>query len=403
MSLTFRRGICSSSVLCDAVKPAVKGGSGSKNPENIERNLPGRTKLKAWERAGESKDEFFSKRYRHIHAKRLENDVEKRQQYYAKKREEAKKAGKTEFKNERYLHKKKFELKDIYKKFDSNPFSEFIYGTSSVLAALRSNKRGFYNQLLINNPESKDKEIMTLAHKLDIKIVMVDNKHELNVLTNNGVHNGYVLETKPLLPQPIIQLGEVMGKDYMIDEDNYGDILPQPYQTKNSNPLGIFIDGVSDPHNVGAIIRSAYFLGADFLVMSEKNNAKLSPIVTKTSVGATEFLPIMSTSKPLQFFEKSRANGWAFISAGSIVHHRDSSISQTLQSKSLEFEELSAVLEKTPTILVLGSEGDGIRTSLKLRSDFVVGIKSGANVDRTIDSLNVSVAAALLIQKTLQG
>jgi 21S rRNA (GM2251-2'-O)-methyltransferase len=403
MSLVFRRQLSGGSALLQAVKPAVRSRKESRGFEAVERNLPKPDKLKAWDKAGESKDEFFTKRYSHVHAKRIQNDNPKRREAYTQQRDDRKRERYQEQRTDRFQHKRKFESKDIYKKFDPNPFSEFIYGTSSVVAALRANKREFFNKLLVYNPESKDKEILALAHKLGVKTVFVDSKNDLNRITNNGIHNGYVLETKPLTPQPIIQLGEVIEKDYTIDEDNYGDLLPQPYQTKNINPLGIYVDGVSDPHNIGAIIRSAYFLGADFLVMSEKNNAKLSPVVTKTSVGATEFLPIMSATKPLQFFEKSKENGWSFISAGSIVHHKDATISQTLQSKSIEVDELNSVLEKSPVVLVLGSEGEGIRTTLKLRSDFIVGIKSGPHVDRSIDSLNVSVAAALLIQKTLQG
>ncbi|KAH3679654.1 hypothetical protein WICMUC_000794 [Wickerhamomyces mucosus] len=405
MSFCTKRCFSINTTVLKNIQPAVKLENTSKpgQTQRFERNFPVKSSQKAWEREGLDKDTFFKKKYAHVHArnKGTEEDIKSRD-HYRELRKTKRKEENNEFKQQRFQHRNKYDSRDVYKTLKPNPLSEFIYGTSAVIAALEANKREFFNKLYIHKPDSKDREIIKLATKLGVRTVTVDSKHELNVLTNNAVHNGYVLETKALAPTSIFQLGETSGKDYFIDEDNFGDSLKQPFRTQNSNPLGIYLDGVTDPHNIGAIIRSAYFLGADFLVMSERNSAPLSPIVTKTSVGATEFLPIMTVNKPLSFFDKSRENGWTFIAADSISSvHRDAKIAQTLQSKFLKTDDLSSLLEKGPCVLVMGSEGEGIRTTLKLKSDYLVEIEKPRHINPVIDSLNVSVATALLIQKIL--
>lgn len=402
MSLNLRSSLNRAIRCLSTVKPAIQPNHKQRTFENVEKNIALKKPPKAWQKAGEEKDQYFKRRFAHVHAKQKENDYESRRSRFQDQRDLKRQSFKSEIRDDRQRHKSKFGGKDIMRRLSPNPLSEFIYGKSAVTAALKANKREFFNNLYIAKKLGReDEEIAKLATELGVKITFLTARGALDQMTKNAVHNGYVLETKPLQPASVVSLGPVEGSDYTINEDNFGDVLPQPYQTLNPNPLGIYIDGVTDPHNVGAIARSAYFFGADFLITSEKNTATLSPVVTKVSVGATEFLPIMTASKPLQFFEKSKSSGWTFIAAGSTIHERDPRIAQTLQSKSVHMNDLNALLEKGPCVLVLGSEGEGIRTTLKLRSDFLVEIESGKNVDPLVDSLNVSVASAMLIQKTL--
>ncbi|CDR38805.1 CYFA0S02e06062g1_1 [Cyberlindnera fabianii] len=399
--LNFKQAFSTSSKLAKAIKPAVRSTRHSKDVESMDKNIPFEKPQKAWERAGESKDDYFRSRFSHVHAKQKQNDPAERRKSYETIRKTRASNYKRERYNDRQQHKQKF-ARDVYRGLTPNPLSEYVYGSSAVLAALKANKREIFNKLFIHNPKEMNSEIIKLATQLGVETNMVDSRSQLNQLTSNAIHNGYVLETKPLLPTPIFKLGTVSDGSYTIDEDNYGDVLEQTYTTTNKNPLGIYLDGITDPHNIGAIIRSAYFLGADFIVMSEKNCAPLSPAVAKTSVGAMELIPIFTADKPLTFFDKSRANGWTFVSAAVADHHREDKIARSLEQKSVEFEELSQLLESGPCMLVLGSEGDGIRTTLKVRSDFLVEIKPAAGVSSLVDSLNVSVAGALLMQKLLQ-
>lgn len=397
----LKRQFTTSASLLKNVRPAVKV-SERKGPQSVGKNLPFKKSEKAWDKAGESKDEYFRKRFAHIHAKQKSNDTVQRRERFQEQRDDKRREARDHLKTERHNHKNKF-YKDVYQSLKPNPLSEYVYGRSPVLAVLQQRKRSFLNKLFVERAPSKDSEIVQIAKNLGVDIVVAKSKHELNLLSNNGVHNGYVLETKPLLPTQVFELGKVQGKSYAIEEDDFGSKSIQTHETSNKNPFGLYLDGITDPHNVGAIIRSAYFLGVDFIVMSDKNSAPLSPVACKTSVGATEFIPIYSVTKPLQFFDKSRSNGWTFVSAATAEHKTDEKIFSTLQSKTVPFNAIHSLLEEGPCILVLGSEGEGIRTTLKLRSDFLVAIESAPGVDLLIDSLNVSVAGALIINKMLNN
>ena len=172
---------------------------------------------------------------------------------------------------------------------------------------------------------------------------------------------------------------------------------------KKKFPLGIYLDEVVDPHNIGAIIRSAYFLGADFIVMSRRNCAPLSPAVSKTSSGAVELMPIYHVDKPLNFFSKSQEEGgWTFVT--SCLTNSDSKMKKYSTGKILEMGALNGLCQELPVMLVVGNEGSGVRTNIKMRSDFFVEIPFGRqipNKETPVDSLNVSVATALLLSNLL--
>jgi len=418
----------------------------STRKSGFETNFPVQRRRKAWELAGEDKDTFFKKKYAHIHAKqkahearnaekktspkdkgeiasalggntrskrRHEDDLRGGDKYTGfdrhdlddKKPRSFKRVGTSKGRDlwGNSENENGFDKKEVYSGIRPSPLSEFIYGSGPVLAALKAQRREYFSRLLVYNPKPQDQDIIKLAQKHDIKVKIARDKNELNILSNNGVHNGFVLETKPMLPQAIHYLGDSDPKKstYRITEDFLGDQFVREHKTSNPHPFGVYLDEVSDPHNVGAIVRSAYFLGADFIVVSNKNCAPLSPVVSKTSVGALEFLPVYSCASPLSFLEKSREEGWTVVSAGYAGHYTNSKIDQTMSSKKINYRDLDTLLPQGPVLLVLGSEGEGLRTTIKLKSDHIVEIDSGANVNPIIDSLNVSVASALLIQKVL--
>lgn len=425
--LITRRSLATSSRLFQQViQPAVKLDTTSKDDtkQRFEKNFPiKQQRTKAWDREGLDKDTYFRKKFAHVHArtKGTEQDIETRAKYKTLRREK-KKSEERELKRERYEHRSQYSSssgRDIYRSLRPNPLSEYIYGTSPIIAALTSRKREVFTKLYVHNPDSKSREIIKLANELKIKTQIVDHKNQLGQLVDGAVHNGYVLETKPLQPALVHSLGPVKQQEqqdedssnnsgvmtYEINEDNFGDSIIMTHSTKNPHPFGLFLDSITDPHNIGAIIRTAYFLGVDFIVTSSKNSSQLTPVVAKTSVGALEFMNVLSCEKPLQFMDKSKRQGWSFVSADSlqsVFQHRDSKISQTLQGKFIKDDELKSLLANGPVCLVLGSEGEGIRTTVKLRSDFLVEIEGAPDKNEIIDSLNVSVAAALLMQKTLK-
>ncbi|GME86209.1 unnamed protein product [Ambrosiozyma monospora] len=190
--------------------------------------------------------------------------------------------------------------------------------------------------------------------------------------------------------------------DFSVLKNTWGqlevDSYPKAHVSNEKYPTGLYLDEVSDPYNVGAILRSAYFMGVDFIVMSERNCARLSPVVLKASSGAMELMPIFTCAKPLAFFDTSRTNGWTIVSTVA----PGSKGNGGARVKVLDTEDLGKVSKGGPVLLVVGSEATGIRKNLVSRSDFVVGLQSDRiDVDESVDSLNVSVATALLISKLL--
>ena len=122
------------------------------------------------------------------------------------------------------------------------------------------------------------------------------------------------------------------------------------------------LDEIVDPQNLGALLRSALFLGCDKVVVCTKNSAPLSPTVCKASAGALEFVDISATKNMMKFLDKSKVNGWQVVGTA-------------LTDNSINIKDLK--VEK-PTILVLGNEGSGIRTNILVRCDTLVKI-SGTN------------------------
>jgi 23S rRNA (guanosine2251-2'-O)-methyltransferase len=147
-------------------------------------------------------------------------------------------------------------------------------------------------------------------------------------------------------------------------------------ESRGELPLLVLLDGITDPHNFGAIIRSAEVLGAHGVIVEERRSAPLNATVVKTSAGATAYLPIVQTKNLPRLIDDLKARGvWVYGAAGEAAH-------------SLEQLDTDRALA-----LVIGSEGDGLRRLVREKCDELVRIPSKGNVQ----SLNASVAAAILI------
>ncbi|WPK25731.1 hypothetical protein PUMCH_003058 [Australozyma saopauloensis] len=370
-------------------------GSGSKEPE----------KKKIWDELNISKHEFFIRKYGNItpeERKKLDEKVARQRRL----REE----------------RRKHELGEDYNKPKPrtvlNPLSEYIYGTHPVISALQSGKRDAFSTLYIFNPKEKAEQILDLAKKYGLKVVEKKSKGEMNMLSSNGVHNGVVLETKKLQ----IPLISSLGADFDGEAGTYALKTYVDYEKKvtvqknivrnvqpgnNKFPLGVFVDGVTDPMNLGSIVRSAFYLGVDFLVVPEFDSARLGPVAAKASAGALDLMPIYKADLPLQFLDNSRKNGWSIVTASAELSEQQledqkEKHKRQLSARTADPSELPLILNLTPTLLIFGSEGAGVRTNVKLRSDFLVGLSKGRNDDQLVDSLNVGVAAGLMIAKCVE-
>ncbi|XVE98085.1 hypothetical protein REPUB_Repub03eG0074900 [Reevesia pubescens] len=242
---------------------------------------------------------------------------------------------------------------------------EGVYGVGPVLAALSAGRREFYAlyvqeglDLSSNNRKKKDKKgfekVFRMAEKLGLNANEV-SKHDLNMVVDNRPHQGLVLDASPLEMVKIKELDTVSN-----DEEK--------------GSLWVALDEVTDPQNLGAIIRSAYFFGASGVVLCAKNSAPLSGIVSKASAGSLELMELRYCKNMMQFLVSSAENGWRVL-GGSV------------SSKAVS---LNAVLPGVPTILVLGSEGTGLRPLVERSCTQLVRIPGNIPVDiaaREVDDM----------------
>ncbi len=144
--------------------------------------------------------------------------------------------------------------------------------------------------------------------------------------------------------------------------------------------LLVLLDGITDPHNFGAIIRSAEVLGAHGVVVEERRSAPLSATVVKASAGATTHLPIVQIKNlPRLIDELKDQSIWVYGAAGEA----------RVALGQLDFDR--------PIALVIGSEGDGLRRLVREKCDELLRIETKGKVQ----SLNASVAAAILIHEVV--
>lgn len=139
--------------------------------------------------------------------------------------------------------------------------------------------------------------------------------------------------------------------------------------------LVLMLDGITDPHNLGAILRSADQFGADLVVIPERRSVQANETVVKVSSGAAQYVPLAVVTNLTRALEKLKDNGFWVYAADM---NGSSSYEEKFSSRS---------------VLVMGSEGNGISSLVRKNSDYVVSIPMRGH----IDSLNVSVAAGILM------
>ena len=257
---------------------------------------------------------------------------------------------------------------------------EALYGVAPVRAALAAGRRSasyvLFLQSSMDAARRKDAgavdAILAAATAAGATVKYVD-KHELNMLSDNRPHQGVVLDAAPLDMEPLSALPPWEG----------GAEGAPP-------PVWVALDEVSDPQNMGAVLRSALFLGAAGVVTCARNSAPLSPVVSKASAGAMELMPLHACSSMPSFLASCAANGWDVLGADAGPGSDD----------------VAAAVVRRPTVLVLGSEGRGLRTNVRRECARFVCVPAGAELvggDAAVDSLNVGVAAGVLLHALLSA
>jgi 23S rRNA (guanosine2251-2'-O)-methyltransferase len=227
-----------------------------------------------------------------------------------------------------------------------------IYGLNPVFEALRA---GRVRRLRIGpRADKRSEQLLALARQAGVAIERVDAP-ALERLARGGVHQGVVAELAPI-------------HDYSVEE------LVQ--QAAPGAPLLVVLDGVEDPHNLGAIARTVDASGAHGIIRQQRHSAALDGAAVKASAGAVavvRFATVVNIARALD--ELSAAQVWTVGLAGDAADVYDS-VDYTL-----------------PTAIVLGGEGEGLRRLTRDRCDRLVRIPMAGSVE----SLNVSVAAGIVL------
>ncbi|APA12511.1 hypothetical protein sscle_09g072810 [Sclerotinia sclerotiorum 1980 UF-70] len=304
----------------------------------------------------------------------------------------------------------------------TTPASEFLYGTSVVEAALNTQRRKSRKlyKLYIHKGEDRhngdrDGALTRLAQRKGVEVAIVrgqDWLRTLDKMSQGRPHNGYILEASPLPRLPVISLGSVIDQndsfaiqlapDHQSREElevNGNDtIINVPKDSTGRKPLVLLLDSIEDPQNLGAILRTALFMGVTAVAISVRNSASFTPVVFKASAGAAETIEIFSVNKPGGFIKDSQASGWKIYAAVAPPAPRKPDSRHMWPAASQEFvwsHKLQDPLREDPCILMVGGEGEGLRKNLRDLADVHISIK-GASMRGKLDSLNVSVATGML-------
>jgi len=146
----------------------------------------------------------------------------------------------------------------------------------------------------------------------------------------------------------------------------------------------VALDGITDPHNVGSVIRSSAFFGVEGIIISENRIAPLNPPVSKSSAGALEYFTIVHTKVLHRFLSQCKSKGWTILGTLGVKN------AANVNSYSL----------KAPAILVLGSEGEGLSSGVSQLCDTLLqieGVPSNSGNAQLLDSLNVGVASGIIL------
>ncbi|KAF2493172.1 alpha/beta knot [Lophium mytilinum] len=232
----------------------------------------------------------------------------------------------------------------------------------------------------------------------------------MDKMSSGRPHNGCIVEASPLPRPPIASLGAAsmesntfrvtLSHQSREDADINGSEEYYSYPSSGwRHPFVLYADGVTDEGNLGGIIRAAYFLGVDAIALPTRTSAPLTHVALKASVGAAEAIPIFAIADPTGFMKDSSEAGWRIYASDA-----PTPIASAPGGFGTQFDLTAASpfqhahpLARHPTILMLGSEGSGIKSSLMARAHFKVGIRGARLIDEVgVDSLNVSTAAAVL-------
>lgn len=237
---------------------------------------------------------------------------------------------------------------------------DMVAGRNAVMEALKGSRS--VNKLMIANgsTEGSIKEIIAVAKEKGVNIQYWD-RSKLDSIARGIRHQGVLAQVAP------VQYAELE------------DIL-QLAKDRNEPPFIVLLDELEDPHNLGAILRTADAAGVHGVLIPKHRSCPLSATVAKTSAGAVEHVPVARVGNLVQTIKKLKQEGLWVAAAD-------------MDGKDYYDTDLTG-----PLLLIIGSEGQGVGRLVKEQCDFVVRIPMVGK----INSLNASVAGSILMYEAMK-
>ena len=233
----------------------------------------------------------------------------------------------------------------------NNKETNLIYGKNPVIEAINAKKA--IRVFIVSN--FSDQKILSLIKNNKVAVSTV-SPNEMDKMSNGGVHQGIAAELKPY---QTVSLEEIIIK-----------------AKKKDKKIIVMLDGIEDPHNLGAILRSADVFEASGIVLPKHNSVSLNATVAKTSAGAINYVPVAIVNNLNQAIKTLKDEGYWIVATDG---------SATISYSSIKYD--------FPVVVVIGSEGKGVSSLVLKNSDYIVKIPQFGHVN----SLNASVAAGILL------
>lgn len=239
---------------------------------------------------------------------------------------------------------------------------QLVYGLHAIAALLKNPQRDI--KQIFFNQERQDQKFLTLLAQIQAKKIplVALSAHKMNFKFPDIVHQGIVAAVTPL--------AVLQEKD-----------LPLLLEQATKPPFILILDGVTDPHNLGACLRSADAAGVDCVIIPKDNAATINPIVTKVACGAAETVPVIRVTNLARTMGTLKELGiWLYGATDEVT------------------DTLYDLQGQTPIAVVMGAEGTGLRRLTRENCDGLFAIPMLGSVS----SLNVSVATGVVLYEIVR-
>ncbi|XP_072503042.1 rRNA methyltransferase 1, mitochondrial [Notamacropus eugenii] len=252
---------------------------------------------------------------------------------------------------------------------------EVLFGLAPCALALRAGRRDV-SRLLVRQGGAEygaRAELVRAAEALGVPVQRL-RRRELDALCRGQVHQGVCMEVAPLRPKAWPE-----GR-----EDG-------PGAGPAARRLWLILEEIQDPRNLGAVLRTAHFLGVDKVITSQTHSCPLTPVVSKASAGVMEVMDVFATDDLPGLLKVKAEQGWLVAGTVGCPGSGIAQCSDIPIASCLEF------LWDRSTLLVLGNEGSGLSQEVRSLCHILLTIPPGRGLTPEVESLNVSVAAGILL------